>query len=63
MAYLRSVRLAHAHADLVRIADTGSQTTVTEVALRWGFTHLGRFAALYRQTYGRPPSSTRQGHQ
>ncbi|MFI6734995.1 AraC family transcriptional regulator [Nonomuraea sp. NPDC050451] len=63
MAYLRSVRLAHAHADLVRIADTGSQTTVTEVALRWGFTHLGRFAALYRQTYGRLPSSTRQGHQ
>ncbi|MEV4357248.1 AraC family transcriptional regulator [Nonomuraea sp. NPDC004186] len=62
MAYLRSVRLAHTHADLVRIADTGSQTTVTEVALRWGFTHLGRFAALYRQTYGRLPSSTRQGH-
>ncbi|MFF4616051.1 AraC family transcriptional regulator [Nonomuraea jabiensis] len=63
MAYLRSVRLAHAHADLLRIADTGGQTTVTEVALRWGFPHLGRFAALYRQTYGRLPSSTRQGHQ
>ncbi|MGW5157067.1 AraC family transcriptional regulator [Nonomuraea wenchangensis] len=62
MAYLRSVRLAHAHADLVRIAETGSQTTVTDVALRWGFAHLGRFAALYRQAYGRPPSSTRQGH-
>ncbi|MEV4019394.1 AraC family transcriptional regulator [Nonomuraea angiospora] len=61
MAYLRSVRLAHAHADLLRIADTGCQTTVTEVALRWGFPHLGRFAALYRQTYGRLPSSTRQG--
>lgn len=61
-AYLRSVRLSHAHADLVRIAETGSQTTVTDVALRWGFTHLGRFAALYRQTYGRPPSSTRRGH-
>lgn len=63
LAYLRSVRLAHAHADLLRIADTGSRTTVTEVALRWGFTHLGRFAALYRQTYGRLPSSTRQGRQ
>ncbi|MEU6786091.1 AraC family transcriptional regulator [Nonomuraea angiospora] len=62
MAYLRSVRLAHVHADLVRIADADSRTTVTEVALRWGFTHLGRFAALYRQTYGRLPSSTRQGH-
>lgn len=61
MAYLRSVRLAHAHADLVRLAGTDSPMTVTDVALRWGFTHLGRFAALYRQTYGRPPSSTRQG--
>ncbi|MEU8403430.1 AraC family transcriptional regulator [Nonomuraea sp. NPDC048892] len=61
MAYLRSVRLAHAHADLVHIAGTDSPATVTDVALRWGFTHLGRFAALYRQTYGRPPSSTRQG--
>ncbi|WP_171075204.1 helix-turn-helix transcriptional regulator [Nonomuraea basaltis] len=61
LAYLRQVRLAHAHADLVRIAQTGGQTTVTEVAMRWGFTHLGRFASLYRETYGRSPSSTLNG--
>lgn len=61
MAYLREVRLARAHADLVRIAETGARTTVTEVAMRWGFTHLGRFSSLYRQTYGRPPSSTLSG--
>ncbi|MGP3959792.1 AraC family transcriptional regulator [Nonomuraea sp. 3N208] len=61
MAYLRKVRLARAHADLLHIAVTGSRTTVTEVALRWGFVHLGRFAALYRQTYGHVPSVTRRG--
>ncbi|WP_250573543.1 helix-turn-helix transcriptional regulator [Nonomuraea sediminis] len=61
MAYLREVRLARAHADLVRIAETGARTTVTEVAMRWGFSHLGRFSSLYRRTYGRPPSSTLSG--
>ncbi|MGP3959782.1 AraC family transcriptional regulator [Nonomuraea sp. 3N208] len=61
LAYLRQVRLAHAHADLIRIAQTGALTTVTEVATRWGFMHLGRFACLYRRTYGRAPSSTLYG--
>jgi AraC-like DNA-binding protein len=59
--YLRSVRLARAHAELLHIAATGSRTTVTEVALRWGFTHLSRFAAFYRQAYGHSPSVTRRG--
>ncbi|GII75874.1 hypothetical protein Sru01_08560 [Sphaerisporangium rufum] len=61
LAYLRGVRLAHAHADLVRMAGTGAQVTVTEVATRWGFMHLGRFAGLYRERYGRSPSSTLYG--
>jgi AraC-like DNA-binding protein len=54
--YLRRVRLHRAHQDLV----TGdrSATTVTEVAQRWGFAHTGRFAVLYRQTYGQSPHST-----
>ncbi|MEV0388969.1 AraC family transcriptional regulator [Nonomuraea sp. NPDC050643] len=61
LAYLRKVRLALAHADLVRMARTGAQATVAEVATRWGFKHLGRFSCLYRETYGRPPSSTLSG--
>jgi AraC-like DNA-binding protein len=61
LAYLRKVRLEHAHADLVRMAQTGTQATVAEVATRWGFMHLGRFSCLYRDTYGRPPSSTLYG--
>lgn len=59
MAYLREVRLGRAHADL-RAAAWGS-VTVAEVAYRWGFTHLGRFGAVYRAKYGRPPSHTLRG--
>lgn len=56
MAYLRRVRLQRAHADL--LAADPARTSVTEVALRWGFTHHGRFAAAYRERYGQPPSDT-----
>jgi AraC-like DNA-binding protein len=40
------------------LADAGADTTVTAVALRWGFGHLGRFAVAYRRKYGRSPSDT-----
>jgi len=33
-------------------------TTVTDVALRWGFVEFGRFSAQYRQRYGEVPSET-----
>ncbi|MGE3284531.1 MAG: AraC family transcriptional regulator [Pseudonocardia sp.] len=54
--YLREVRLRRAHADLLA-ADPGRHT-VAEIALRWGFAHLGRFAAAYRRRYGQAPSQT-----
>ncbi|MFJ6616736.1 AraC family transcriptional regulator [Kitasatospora sp. NPDC091335] len=58
LAYLRRVRLDRAHHDLLAIADGRALGTVTEVACRWGFTHLGRFSADYRRAYGQPPSQT-----
>ncbi len=56
MAYLRELRLTGAHEELRR-AGPGT-TTVALVANRWGFSHLGRFAATYRQRYGESPSAT-----
>lgn len=35
-------------------------TTVTDAALRWGFTHLGRFAGEYAREFGERPSETLQ---
>ncbi|MFD6225852.1 helix-turn-helix transcriptional regulator [Streptomyces sp. NPDC060232] len=59
MAYLRRVRLAHAHADLVAADPT--RETVTAIAHRWGFHHQGRFAAAYREAYGVPPRDALAG--
>ncbi|WP_037604479.1 helix-turn-helix transcriptional regulator [Streptacidiphilus rugosus] len=56
LAYLRRVRLARAHEELA--SSNPQRTTVTAVALRWGFLHQGRFAAAYRQAYGVAPSLT-----
>ncbi|GAA1774435.1 helix-turn-helix domain-containing protein [Kocuria aegyptia] len=55
--YLRRVRLAGAHADLVA-GDPTTGDTVGAIAARWGFTHPGRFAAAYRTAYGVPPRRT-----
>lgn len=56
-AYLRRLRLAAAHQDLVR-GDPTAGDTVREIALRWGMAYPGDFARLHRQTYGEPPSRT-----
>ncbi len=54
--YLRRVRLHRAHRDL--LDGSHSETTVSEIAQRWGFAHTGRFAMLYRETYGESPHNT-----
>jgi AraC-like DNA-binding protein len=56
LAYLRRLRLDGVHAELIR-ADPW-RVAVSEVAYRWGFTHLGRFAGAYRARYGESPSQT-----
>jgi AraC-like DNA-binding protein len=53
MAYLRHVRLTHAHDDL----HNGRAGTVAEAAHRWGLVHLGRFAAAHRARYGTLPGA------
>ncbi|MFE0022794.1 helix-turn-helix transcriptional regulator [Amycolatopsis sp. NPDC059021] len=56
-AYLRRIRLEHAHEDLRR-ADPARGGTVTAIAMRWGFYHQGHFATAYRRAYGATPSET-----
>ena len=57
-AYLKVLLLNAARRDL-RAAPNG--TTVTEVAIRWGFTHLGWFAHDYKGMFGESPHDTLQG--
>ena len=56
LAYLSQVRLARVHEDLSR--SDPALVTVTEIAYRWGFVHMGRFAGAYRRRYGQSPSQT-----
>lgn len=56
IAYLKGVRMKRAREEL-RAASPHS-ATVTDVAMRWGFGHLGRFAADYRRWFGESPSET-----
>ena len=56
MLYLRRLRLQRVHAELA--ANSPESVTVTMVAGRWGFVHLGRFASQYRQLFGETPSET-----
>jgi AraC-like DNA-binding protein len=53
MRYLRNVRLDRVHDDL--LAAGPDEATVSQVAGRWGFLHLSRFAAAYRERFGRSP--------
>lgn len=57
MQYVRRVRLHHARVDLESGLDDA--VTVSEVAHRWGFGNVGRFAMEYQQTYGRRPVGAR----
>jgi AraC-like DNA-binding protein len=53
--YLQQYRLDRVHEAL---RAPGGETTVTEVAMQWGFLQLGSFAARYRERFGESPSQT-----
>jgi AraC-like DNA-binding protein len=54
-AYLRSVRLERARQDLLA---RSPGVPISEIAHRWGFHHLGRFAEHYQRRFGVLPSDT-----
>jgi AraC family ethanolamine operon transcriptional activator len=55
MAYLKVLRLNHVRRQL---RDAAPGISVTDVAMRAGFSHLGRFATDYGRFFGERPSAT-----
>jgi AraC-like DNA-binding protein len=55
MRYVRERRFIEVRQALLNAAPDDS---VTGIATRWGFSHLGRFAVEYRKRYGETPSQT-----
>jgi len=54
-AFLMQTRLERVRDDLLR---AGADGNVTDVALKYGFSHLGRFSAQYQEAFGERPSAT-----
>ena len=58
-AYLRAVRLNGVRRDL-KLANP-EEARISDIASRWGFWHLGQFAADYRRQFAELPSQTLAG--
>jgi AraC-like DNA-binding protein len=60
MDFLRQLRLDRVHAELQAPAGAGraGSAGVRDVAQKYGFLHLGHFAAQYRNRFGELPSET-----
>ena len=50
------LKLNMAHYDLIE--NSPDQSSVSKIALKWGFTHMGRFSSYYTELFGRNPSQT-----
>ena len=53
-AYLRVYRLNAAHREL--LAAGPEVSTVTSIALKWGFSHPGHFSLIHRKMFNETPS-------
>jgi AraC family ethanolamine operon transcriptional activator len=58
MAYLKVLRLNHAHRELSQADPAFGNVSVTRLAMKWGFFHLGRFSVEYRDLFGESPGET-----
>lgn len=56
MGFLRARRMEAVYQELLGAAPDA--TSVTEVAVRYELTHLGRFAGEYKRTFRELPSET-----
>jgi AraC-like DNA-binding protein len=61
IACLRAIRMQAVRKELLEGGgggEGGGCGDVTNIAARWGFTHLGRFASSYQKIFGEKPSQT-----
>lgn len=59
LSYLRQMRLEGVHKTL---CDQSNTLAIAHVARAWGFTHMGRFSAIYHDAFGQTPSETARLH-
>lgn len=60
MVFVRQLRLERVRMDLIG-AEAGNgpgRSSVTDIALKWGFAHLGRFSMEYKRAFGESPSES-----
>jgi AraC family ethanolamine operon transcriptional activator len=55
--YIVALRLGRARRDIVA---GGTLASISDIAGRWGFFHLGRFSGLYKRFFGELPTATRR---
>jgi len=60
VTYLRIIRLNSVHRELLTLDSTKQ---VQNIATKWGFLHLSRFANDYKQLFGERPSDTLKRNQ
>ncbi|MFD2177620.1 AraC family transcriptional regulator [Veronia pacifica] len=54
MQYLRDIRMDKVRNDIL----SGQAQSVTGVAMKWGFTHMGRFSCEYKKRFNETPRET-----
>jgi AraC-like DNA-binding protein len=62
MAYARQQRLQKVHQRLRDASQSGYSLNIAEIAMSYGFVHMSRFAAQYREQFGCTPSETLRPH-
>lgn len=61
VVYLRDIRLDQVRKQMLALAAAGQLASISDIAYQFGFTHLGRFAAYYKQRFGVSPSCAIRG--
>jgi len=56
LTFIKQARLRRIRHELLRASRW--ETTVTDIAVRWGFTHLSNFSSSYKKLFGESPSRT-----